>query len=294
MIVVRQVESAADVERWTHVRNLVERDNPTTIDELRAGVRRQPEMRHWLAESDGDTVGCAFVAHSSVPGRAFVLPRVVPAARRAGGGSALLAAGLAYAATLGGLSARSHVDGADDDAVRFATRHGFTEVDRQVELVRPLAAHERVDDAVPGIEVAPLAADHVAQVRAVVLAGVEDMPVAGGVRESFAAEVLEELTEAPLRVVAREAGEIVGVAGLLRYGARTDALEHAFTTVARSHRGRGVARALKAACIGWAAANGYRELVTWTQAGNEAMQAVNLAAGFRPGHVSITVERPLA
>lgn len=55
----------------------------------------------------------------------------------------------------------------------------------------------------------------------------------------------------------------------------------------------GIAQALKQACIHFAAGVGYRELVTWTQMGNDAMQAVNLGAGFRPGHVSITVEGPL-
>ncbi len=38
----------------------------------------------------------------------------------------------------------------------------------------------------------------------------------------------------------------------------------------------------------------YEELCRrWTQKGNDAMQAVNLKAGFRPGYVSITVEGPL-
>jgi GNAT superfamily N-acetyltransferase len=119
------------------------------------------------------------------------------------------------------------------------------------------------------------------------------MPVAGGLDDGFAGELLEEFERSLFRVVAREAGRPVGVAGLLPYGARTDALEHAFTTVLRSHRGRGIAQALKAECVRWGAAHGYGELVTWTQTGNDAMQAVNVAAGFRPGHVSITVERPL-
>jgi hypothetical protein len=34
--------------------------------------------------------------------------------------------------------------------------------------------------------------------------------------------------------------------------------------------------------------------VTWTQQGNDAMQAVNERVGFRPGKVSITVEGPAA
>ena len=293
MIAVRRAESEAELELWTRIRNLVEVDNPTTVEELRQGVRRQPETRHWLAEEDGEAIGCAFVSASSVPGRAFVLPRVVRRSRGRGAGTALLAAGLEYAATLGCERARSHVDGADDRSLRFAARHGFEEVDRQVELVRRLTAGESSGTTVSGIELEELGRDDVEQLRDVVVAGVQDMPVAGGLGDGFAAELLEEYAGSLYTVVAREGERVVGAAALLPYGARDDALEHAFTTVLRSHRGRGIAQALKAACVHWAAAHGYAELVTWTQSGNDAMQAVNLAAGFRPGQVSITVEGPL-
>lgn len=294
MIAVRRAETDADLAEWTRIRNLVEPDDPTTDEDLRNGLRRSPETRHWLAEDDGETLGCGFASFSSVPGRVFVLPRVLPEARGRGAGAALLEAGLAYARELGGESARSHVDGADEAALRFAARHGFAEVDRQVELVRPLAAGEPGAAPLAGIELEPLPGERAAELRGLVAAGVEDMPVAGGLGPEFVDELLEEFERARLCVVARDGGEPVGVAGLLRYGARDDALEHAFTTVLRSHRGRGIAHALKAECVRWAAANGYRELVTWTQTGNDAMQAVNVAAGFRTGQVSITVERPLA
>jgi RimJ/RimL family protein N-acetyltransferase len=293
MIAVRRAESEAEFELWTRIRNLVEVGNPTTVEELRQGIRRQPETRHWLAEEDGEAIGCAFVSASSVPGRAFVLPRVVRRSRGRGAGTALLAAGLEYAATLGCERARSHVDGADDRSLRFAARHGFEEVDRQVELVRRLTAGESSGTTVSGIELEELGRDDVEQLRDVVVAGVQDMPVAGGLGDGFAAELLEEYAGSLYTVVAREGERVVGAAALLPYGARDDALEHAFTTVLRSHRGRGIAQALKAACVHWAAAHGYAELVTWTQSGNDAMQAVNVAAGFRPGQVSITVEGPL-
>jgi mycothiol synthase len=293
MIAVRRAESEAELEVWTRIRNVVEIDNPTTVDDLRGVVRRQPETRHWLADDDGEAIACAFVSASSVPGRAFVLPRVVPQSRGRGAGTALLGAALEYAATLGCQRARSHVDGADDRSLRFAARHGFEEVDRQVELVRRIAEGESSGTAVPGIDLEELAGEDVQQLRDLVVAGVQDMPVAGGLGEGFADEVLDEYAGSAYTVVARDGEEIVGVAGLLPYGARTDALEHAFTTVLRSHRGRGIAQALKAECVRWGAAHGYGELVTWTQTGNDAMQAVNVAAGFRSGHVSITVERAL-
>jgi len=289
-MIVREATSDADYDAWTCVRNRVELRNPTTGEDLRKALRLGPDLRHWLAEDHGEPVGCAFVNRSSVPGRAFVLPRVAPEARGRGVGSELLAVALEYARELGCEVARSHVDGADDASVRFAERRRFVEVDREVELVRPLAAEEPEAEPPSGIELAPLRCEHRDELRALLVTAVEDMPVAGGVGPELVDEILVEFDEARFAVVAVDAGELVGAAGLARYGSRAEALEHAMTTVARSHRGRGIAKALKGACVHWAAANGYRELVTWTQDGNAAMQAVNDRLAFRQGEISITVE----
>ena len=43
----------------------------------------------------------------------------------------------------------------------------------------------------------------------------------------------------------------------------------------------GLARALKVRELEWVAANGYREVLTWTQRGNEGMRALHRAAGVR-------------
>jgi GNAT superfamily N-acetyltransferase len=289
-MIVREATSDADYDAWTGVRNRVELRNPTTVEDLRKARQLGPDLRHWLAEDRGEPVGCVFVNRSSVPGRAFALPRVVPEARGRGVGSELLAVALKYARELGCEVARSHVDGADDASVQFAEQRRFVEVDRQVELVRPLAAEEPEAEPPPGIELAGLRPEQRDDLRALLTVAVEDMPVAGGVGPEFVDEILFEFDEARFAVAAVDAGELVGVAGLARYGARSEALEHAMTAVARSHRGRGIAKALKGACVHWAAANGYCELVTWTQNGNAAMQAVNDRLGFRRGEISITVE----
>ena len=290
---VRPATTDADLELWTSLRNRVELGNPTTVEDLRDGLRRQPETRHWLAEEGAEPLGCVFVARSSTPGRGFVLPRVLPEARGRGVGSALVQATLEYLRELGCAVARSHLDGDDLGALRFAARWGATEVDRQVELVRPLAAAEPPAVPPPGIELAPFGPERAEDLRALLAAAVEDMPVAGGIGSGFVDELVDELRDARYLVVALDGNAVVGMAGLVRYGAREDALEHAMTTVARRHRGRGIAQALKQACVEWAAGAGYRELVTWTQQHNDAMQAVNERLGFRPGHVSITVEGPV-
>jgi GNAT superfamily N-acetyltransferase len=63
--------------------------------------------------------------------------------------------------------------------------------------------------------------------------------------------------------------------------------------VRRSHRRRGIASALKRAQLHWASRNGVVELVTWTQKGNEAMQAVNRSLGYRDASKVITYQGQL-
>jgi RimJ/RimL family protein N-acetyltransferase len=70
--------------------------------------------------------------------------------------------------------------------------------------------------------------------------------------------------------------------------------EHGLTSVAASHRNRGIATALKQAQIAWASRSGYRELMTSTQADNAPMRAVNDKLGYEPRPAWIRVEGALA
>jgi RimJ/RimL family protein N-acetyltransferase len=179
----------------------------------------------------------------------------------------------------------------DDESRGWVARRGFEEYDRQVELARRLRAHE--DPAVPpaGIELAKLEDRHLEEAYEVWVEGFPDMPVAPPIEAPSYEEWLEEEVPGPVTFVALADGRVVGAAALLH---RTDGLaEHGLTAVRRSHRGRGIATALKQALIHWAAANGYRELSTWTQDGNAAMQAVNLKLGYRPRPAVINVWRQL-
>jgi mycothiol synthase len=69
--------------------------------------------------------------------------------------------------------------------------------------------------------------------------------------------------------------------------------EHGLTVVRRDWRRRGLASALKERQIAWAAANGVQELVTYTQTGNESMQAVNARLGYVTTDVTIGFTRSL-
>jgi RimJ/RimL family protein N-acetyltransferase len=87
-------------------------------------------------------------------------------------------------------------------------------------------------------------------------------------------------------------GEVVGYSGLCRHDSPGVA-EDGLTVVRRDWRRRGLATALKRRELTWAAANGLREVVTWTQQGNEAMRRVNESLGFTSRDVTLTVAAPL-
>ena len=59
-------------------------------------------------------------------------------------------------------------------------------------------------------------------------------------------------------------------------------------------RGQGVARALKAAQINWALANGYRELRTRNEQRNEPIRRLNAQFGYQPDIGRIYLVGPVA
>ncbi|MGI8824557.1 MAG: GNAT family N-acetyltransferase [Chloroflexota bacterium] len=58
-------------------------------------------------------------------------------------------------------------------------------------------------------------------------------------------------------------------------------VESHFTAVARSHRGRGIARALKLQTVEWAQRNGVRAMLTGNDLENAPMLAINVDLGYR-------------
>ena len=94
-------------------------------------------------------------------------------------------------------------------------------------------------------------------------------------------------------IVALVDGRIVGYAGLIAWDDDPTRAENGLTVVARGWRGRGLATAMKRRQLAWAAGAGIREVVTWTQTGNEAMRRVNERLGYVMRTISRTVERPL-
>jgi GNAT superfamily N-acetyltransferase len=83
---------------------------------------------------------------------------------------------------------------------------------------------------------------------------------------------------------------VLGAVGLVGVAVQARAPDHLALTDGQEH---GVAAHLKRRTLHWAAANGIRELYTWTQAGNTSMLRLNEHLGYEIDHTGITVSRPL-
>ncbi len=292
-LLIRPAVSDADLAAWNRVRRVVLPNEPIgTIEQLRAYT--SPDRLIVLAvTADGEVIGSG-VADRSNLADGFVAPRVVPEHRRAGAGTHLLGYLLDHLVSRGFRSVAAHVD--DDGSLAFAIRSGFVEVDRQVEQVRSVTPDEPTPPPYPGIEFVSIAERPELLEQAHVLArqGYEDMALATGPAVIELDEWLrDEATLPGASIAALSDGAIVGYAGLIAWNDDDTRAEHGLTVVERAWRGRGLATALKRRQLAWASRNGIREVVTWTQLGNEAMQRVNASLGYATRSISRTMRRDL-
>jgi len=289
MIDLRVAETDDELELWRTVRKaLVPNERTASTAELRAGGSLL-----LLAYRDAELAGSGVAAKSDLGGGA-VIPRVLPAHRRRGIGTALLQRLALHAEASGHDEVGSMVD--DEGSLGFAHRFGFVETGRQVEQVRAVASDEPWPATPDGVEVTTVA-EQPALLRRLyhelALQAFEDIPTPRRVEITPEQWDSEWLTWPEATFVALADGEIVGMAGLLHDLDRPERAENALTAVRRDWRGRGLARLLKESAIAWAAAHGIREIYTWTQTGNEGMQAVNERLGYVSRDISISVRRKL-
>ena len=294
MIELRRAEIDADLEAWRQVKlRVLPGERAPTVEELRA----QPDRLFLLAELDGHLAGSGVAGPADVAGRGFVAPRVLPGDRRRGVGSALLHELAGHCVGLGFSKAGTLVNGSDAGSVAFARRFGFEEQRRDVEQVRFVAAatEEPPPPAREGVEIVSVAErpDLLREVYELAQEGYADMAVSGDIEISLESWLREEATLPEGSFVALADGEIVGYAGLMEWPGDPTRAEHGLTVVRRGWRGRGLAPALKRRQISWAAAHGLRELVTWTQQGNDNMRRVNERLGYEYRGVFLGMVAPL-
>jgi mycothiol synthase len=294
MTTLRVAESPADLETWARIKSTVVPNEPVTAEQMVAGD--EPGRLLLLAERGSDAVGCGIAAPSHFGGRAFVAVRVLAEHRRQGVGTELLRALSDHARTLerDGINAFVYAD--EPHSIAFAERFGLVEVDYQLEQVRAIG-DERAPELREGLELVSIAGRReellAAAWDAVAIEAYEDLPLPGAVTYRLDEWLREEATRPEGSFVAFEDGEVVGWAGLSTHANGAAPAEHGLTAVRRDRRGHGIGRALKRAQLHWAAQSGVVELVTWTQRGNEAMQALNRSLGYRDKSKVITFQGPL-
>jgi len=278
---IRRGESDDDYVVCVEIYNAV---NPTSPIDLAVFDSRPTVLIH-------GSEGYVLVKESSVAGCAYTPVRVRPEARRRGIGSELLVGASNEARALGLEALFGHVNDTDEATLGWLTRRGFVEVSRDYEQVRELAHPEAPSTPPAGIEVRLSRDSDLDGIYAVAVEATPDMAVAG-IRALPYEQWRRESMHATFHV-AVEDGQIVGFATLTPYGAVADTLEHELTGVLRSHRRRGIGSALKRGQIAWAAENGYRRLITWTQSENAAMRGLNLSLGYVERLDEISVKGPL-
>jgi mycothiol synthase len=292
MIRVWQAETDADLNAWRQVRiAVVPNERTLSVEEMRSSLA--PGQRLLLADLDGEVVGAGIGGRSDFGGQGSVIPRVLPAARRRGVGTALLRELAAHVESLGFDRVGAGVD--DAGSLAFAERFGFREVGREVEQVRTIVEEARPE--VPeGIEIISVAERPELFSRIyleLATEAFEDFAFDQPIQITLEDWEREWLTWPEGSFVALAGGEIVGCAGLLKDQDRPDRAENSLTAVRRDWRRRGLASTLKRVTIAWAAANGIRELYTWTQSGNEAMRRVNERLGYVTRTTSIRLRAAL-
>jgi len=286
MIAIRPATTDADLEAWILVRRAVLPDESAgTVESLRA--QESEERVLLLAEWDGRLAGSGLADRSDMRMRFGVAPRVLPEFRRRGIGTALLRELEAHACRFDVAEVSALVD--DDGSAAFAKRYGFREVDRQVEQVKQVR-DEPPGEAPPGVEVTTIAQRPELLREAYPLAsqGYADLATDARVEVSLEDWLRDEATLPGGSFVALSDGEIVGYSGLIDHD-NPGVAEDGLTVVRRDWRRRGLALALKRLELAWAAQNGVRELVTWTQRGNEGMRRLNELLGYEYRAVSLTM-----
>ena len=288
MIAVRPAESDADLDAWRQVRLVVLPNERTlSVEEMRRTLG--PQQALLLAELDGAVVGAGIGGRSDIGGQGSVIPRVLPAARRRGVGTALLRELASHVESLGFDRVGSTAE--DPGSLAFAERFGFREVDREVEQVRAIG-DEPWPQPLPGIEVVALAERPELFERAYHELAVEafrDFALDRPIEISLEDWLREWQVWPEASFFALADGELVGMAGLIRDDDRPGRAENSLSAVRRDWRRRGVASLLKRTVLAWAAANELREVYTWTQNGNAAMRVVNERLGYETRSVGIRV-----
>ena len=289
-------DSTADLAAIARIVNAVTPDDPTSVEEMRWSDATYPGTARFLAEEAGREVGAATV------GRIHVYPPefpdlwgsvvVLPEAQRRGIGSELLRTISGHARSAGKTGLHLRASEGQPEGIAFLRFHGFEEYER-ARMVRLELAGRRppVVDPPEGVSLTSLEErpELALGVHAVALEALPDIPggdpIAAGDLAEFRARDVDRpsIPAGGFKIaVETDTDRVVGYASLIFVPGSTTVAWHDMTAVLRDWRGRGVARALKQATIGWAIDHGLEALETGNDDDNAPMRAVNAHLGYRP------------
>jgi GNAT superfamily N-acetyltransferase len=262
--------------------------------------REQAADMVWLvAENGGSARGAAYALTGwhTPQHRAIGAVLVAPELRGAGSGDRLLAAIVAWVAERGVTELEGPLQEDDEGSLEWARRRGYVEAGRNSRLVLDLAEVDAPEPDPPaGIEIVPWAERlGLAQgIYEVALEAVPDIPGEeeddiGTLEEWLARDMQGESDDPNAVFVALERDVVVGYAKLSLSPDEPDRAFHDLTGVRRSHRGRGIAAALKRTQIAWAKRAGYHALQTSNEVRNEPIRRLNEKHGYvlEPGVVIV-------
>jgi mycothiol synthase len=288
---------SSDVMRWTT-------SLPERIDQLRAAI---PSYRNWLAILEGEPVGtatCFEPPDMKESEAAFAEICVLPAARRFGVGTALLAHTSAHARLLGKSELEVGAFEDDPEGIQFGENRGYSCIMRLRSLRLVVAECPPPTVALPeGLTITTLAeqpdlARDVWEVAAEAIPDIpidSDVPMHPGTFEEFRSLSLagpRYISEATF--VAMQDRKVVGYGQLTWLDPPRRIAHHAMLAVRRAFRGKGVAGALKAAQIAWARENSVVELRTENEERNAPVRAINAKYPYEPIPDWLLLRGPIA
>ena len=299
----------ADPETWTRPRgSRRRRTTPSTrtiascpktspAGSPRSTIRRSSSPRRTGASSE--TPGWRSSAGGR-PGGARARARAEH--RNRGVGSALFEAISAAARERGHTHVEARVRETAPEGLEFALHRGFEEIGREFGLELDLTAIEAPEVVPPpGVEIVTWA-ERPELIRGIYEVASEAYPDVPGEEENRMAPFEDWLVadmggtgdrpEATFVAVAD--GEVVGYAKFSLTDAQPTTAYHDMTGVRRSWRGRGIARALKAAELRWAKEQGYERLRTQNEERNTPIRRLNERFGYRPAPGRILLRGPSA
>jgi mycothiol synthase len=297
MLVISTVRSDADLEDMIRVQALVRPEWQPKLENLRHHLDSNPDLTYFVGRLGEEPVACGFVEPWGPFSNGDVA--VVPARRRSGIGSALLAEVSSRARGFGKTEIQGEVQESDAESRAFFDRRDFVPVGGEKALVLELDGIEPDEPEPPeGVRIVTRAEmpERLDDMYVLATQADEDIPGSAGVQsyERWRAMDIDRPNCLPeLCFLALAGDEVIGYAVLQDSGERAF---HGLTVTRRDWRRRGVATALKQAEISTAKRAGYKRLLTESEERNEPMRRLNEKLGFVPAPEwsTVVMRGPLA